>query len=118
MGVVHQLRSYKSFRNCKPVVVFEKNELNLILSIYGRMVSCGQWRDYSISMFEDVSIFSCYKHTSEYPLYKIEKRPELNRKQGMYSVVSMDGRILKRGHNLLSVLSVLENKLLKANNKK
>ena len=62
--------------------------------------------------------FSCYKHTSEYPLYKIEKRPKLNRKQGMYSVVSMDGRILKRGHNLLSVLSVLENKLLKANNKK
>ena len=56
MGVVHQLRSYKSFRNCKPVVVFEKNELNLILVFMEGWLP-GQWRDYSISMFEDVSIF-------------------------------------------------------------
>lgn len=118
MAVVHQLNAYKSPSNSKSVVVFEKKELNIILSVYGRMVSCGQWKDYSISMLEDVSIFSCYKHASEYPIYKIEKRPKLRSKQGMYSVISIEGRILKRGHDLFSVLSIFESKLLKVNNKK
>ena len=57
MGVVHQLNSYKSFRNCKPVVVFEKNELELNSYYLWKDGFLWTMEDYSISMFEDVSIF-------------------------------------------------------------
>ena len=40
------------------------------------------------------------------PLYQIEKRPDDARKQGAYSVRAVDGRILRRGHDLQRVLSV------------
>ncbi|TNF58595.1 MAG: DUF2794 domain-containing protein, partial [Rhodobacteraceae bacterium] len=40
--------------------------------------------------------------------------PRLRGRQGMYAVVGMDGRILKRGHDLKSVLRVLERKLIRA----
>jgi hypothetical protein len=46
-------------------------------------------------------------------IYTIEKRPKLKSKQGMYSVVGMDGHILKRGSDLKAVLQVLERKLIK-----
>ncbi|WP_438959854.1 DUF2794 domain-containing protein [Nereida sp.] len=95
-------------------VMFHRLELNMILSLYGRMVAAGEWRDYGISAMRDVAIFSVFKRTAEQPLYRIEKRPKLRLKQGMYSVIGMDGQILKRGHELKSVLHVLERKLIRA----
>ena len=86
----------------------------MILSLYGRMVAAGEWRDYGISAMRDVAIFSVFKRTAEQPLYRIEKRPKLRLKQGMYSVIGMDGQILKRGHELKPVLHVLERKLIRA----
>ena len=47
------------------------------------------------------------------PLYRIEKRPKLRNAQGMYAVVGMDGQILRRGHDLPTVLRVLERKLIR-----
>ena len=47
-------------------------------------------------------------------MYRIEKRPKLAGKQGQYSVVGMDGRILRRGNDLKNVLRVLEKKLIRA----
>ncbi|MCA3554940.1 DUF2794 domain-containing protein, partial [Aestuariivirga sp.] len=40
-------------------------------------------------------------------LYRIVKDPALARRQGMYSVVAQTGLILKRGHDLATVLRVL-----------
>ncbi|NSX56034.1 DUF2794 domain-containing protein [Parasulfitobacter algicola] len=93
---------------------FHRIELNVILSVYGRMVAAGEWRDYGISSFRDVAIFSVFRRTAEHPLYRIEKRPKLRMKQGMYAVIGMDGQILKRGHDLKGVLRVLERKLIRA----
>lgn len=84
------------------------------MSLYGRMVAAGEWRDYGISGLKDVAVFSIFRHTAEHPIYRIEKRPKLSRAQGMYSVIGMDGHILKRGHDLKTVLRVLERKLIKA----
>jgi len=66
------------------------------MSIYGRMVAAGEWRDYGISGQREVVIFSIFRRTAEHALYRIGKRPKLAAKQGMYSVVRMDGRIIKR----------------------
>jgi hypothetical protein len=95
-------------------VSFDRRELGLILSLYGRMVAAGEWRDYGISCLREVAVFSVFRRTAETPLYRIEKRPKLRMKQGLYAVVGMDGQVLRRGHDLSGVLKVLERKLIRA----
>ena len=99
----------------KPVeqVAFHRTELSVVLSLYGRMVAAGEWRDYGISCLREVAVFSVFRRTAEMPLYRIEKRPKLRLKQGMYSVVGPGGQVLKRGHDLKAVLRVLERKLIR-----
>lgn len=96
------------------VVAYHRKELGVILSLYGRMVAAGEWRDYGISNLRDVAVFSVFRRTAEHPLYRIEKRPRLRNRQGMYAVIGMDGQVLKRGHDLRAVLRVLERKLIRA----
>ena len=97
----------------KPFVGFDRRELNTILNLYGRKVASGEWRDYAIDFLKDRALFSIYKRASERPLYVVEKNPRLRLKQGQYMVLSQDGRILKRGHDLTTVLRVLELALVK-----
>ena len=94
-------------------VCFDRHELNKILTVYGRMVALGEWRDYGLSMLRDMAVFSIFRRTAEFPLYRVEKRPKLRAKQGVYSVVAMDGHILRRGHDLTQVLRVLEAKVIR-----
>ncbi|SFQ99828.1 DUF2794 domain-containing protein [Poseidonocella sedimentorum] len=95
-------------------VSFHRSELSLILSLYGRMVAAGEWRDYGISSLREVAVFSVFRRTAENPLYRIEKRPKLRNRQGLFAVVGIDGQVLKRGHDLKTVLRVLERKLIRA----
>jgi hypothetical protein len=90
------------------LTVFNRQELNEILALYGRMVAMGEWRDYAIDMGRDRAVFSIFRRSSECPLFRIEKNPKMARKQGAYSVVAATGLILKRGHELGRVLRVLE----------
>jgi hypothetical protein len=102
------------FPSLHDTVAFQRRELAVILGLYGRMVAAGLWRDYGISMLRDVAVFAVFRHTAEHPLYRIEKRPRLAGRQGQYAVIGMDGRILKRGSDLTSVLRVLDKKLIRA----
>jgi hypothetical protein len=77
------------------------------------MVAAGEWRDYGISSLKEVAVFSIFRRTAEQPLYRIEKRPKLRSKQGEYSVIGMDGQILKRGHELKTVLRVFDKKRIR-----
>lgn len=95
-------------------VAFDRAELGVILSVYGRMVAAGEWRDYAMAFLRDVAVFSIFRHAAETPIYRVEKRPRLRGAQGMYSVIGMDGRILKRGHDLRQVLRVFDHKLIRA----
>lgn len=94
-------------------VAFDRRELGEILTLYGRMVAAGEWRDYGISCLRDRAVFSVFRRTAENPLYRIEKHPRLRNRQGQYAVIGMDGQILKRGHELRPVLRVLERKLIR-----
>lgn len=89
-------------------VAFHRTELGPILTIYGRMVAAGQWRDYGISCLRDVAIFSIFRRTAETPVYRVEKRPRLRLKQGQYAVIGAEGQVLRRGNDLVQVLRVLE----------
>ena len=97
-----------------PQVSFHRTELAPILSLYGRMVAAGEWRDYGISSLREVAVFSIFRRTAENPMYRIEKRPKLRDKQGMFAVIGMDGQILRRGQDLKTVLRVLERKLIRS----
>lgn len=91
-------------------VFFERLELDRLLRFYGRMVAAGEWRDYALDALPDRALFSVYRRTSEAPLFQIEKRPDDARRQGAYSVRAVDGRVLRRGHDLARVIAVLEPK--------
>lgn len=95
-------------------VHFDRRELSAILTLYGRMVAMGEWRDYGISALREAAVFSVFRRTAENPLYRIEKRPRLKNRQGIYAVVGMDGQILRRGSDLALVLRVLEKKMIRA----
>lgn len=94
-------------------VSFDRRELSAILALYGRMVAAGEWRDYGISNLRDVAVFCVFRRTAEHPLYRIEKRPKLRARQGIYAVVGTDGAVLRRGHDLAAVLKVFEKKLIR-----
>ncbi len=91
-----------------PMVRFDREELNTILRLYGRMVASGEWRDYAMDFLRDRAVFSVFRRSSEVPLYRIEKTPALAGKQGAYSVVAPGGLIMKRGQDLERVLRVLD----------
>ena len=90
------------------VVFFDRKELNLLLGLYGRMVAAGHWRDYAIDGLKDAAVFSVFRRASEAPLYRIEKRPALARRQGAWMVTAHGGLVLKRGHELAQVLRLFD----------
>lgn len=90
------------------VTFFERRELDQLMRLYGRMVAAGEWRDYGIAGLADHAVFSIFRHAAEAPLYRVEKRPALARKQGAWAVIGQGGMILKRGHELTQVLKVFE----------
>ncbi|MFM6949778.1 MAG: DUF2794 domain-containing protein [Novosphingobium sp.] len=94
-------------------VGFEREELQRILDLYGRMVAAGMWRDYAMDFGKDAASFCGFRRAAERPEARIEKRPALRSKQGMWTLFGEGGQVLKRGHELSGVLSVLERRLLK-----
>jgi Protein of unknown function (DUF2794) len=89
-------------------VTFDRRELDRIFRLYGRKVAEGEWRDYAIDFLKDRAVFSIFRRTSEIPIYRIEKNPRLAQRQGVYSVVSATGLILRRGHELDRVLRAID----------
>jgi len=92
-------------------ISYNRHELQTILNVYGRKVAEGEWRDYALDFGAQTAVFSIFRRTSEMPLYRIIKDPRLARRQGMYSVVTATGLILKRGAELDRVIAVLDKKL-------
>lgn len=110
MGTVHP------FPESPSQVGFERPELSRIIDLYGRMVAAGMWKDYAIQFGREAAIFWAFRRAAENPEYKIEKRPALRGKQGMWALIGENGRVLKRGHELGPVLASIERRLLKVVN--
>ena len=89
-------------------VTFDRSELGRLFGLYGRKVAEGEWRDYAIDFTKDRAVFSIFRRSSEAPIYRIEKNPRLAQRQGVYSVVSATGLILRRGHELDRVLRAID----------
>jgi hypothetical protein len=94
--------------SASPQVSFDRRELNQLFNLYGAKVASGEWRDYALDFTPAKAVFSVFRRTSEAPLYRIEKSPELARKQGAYAVIAAGGLVMRRGHDLGRVLRVLD----------
>lgn len=92
---------------------FDRLELTRILDLYGRMVAAGHWRDYAIDLGGDAAVFAAFRRAAERPEIRVEKRPALRHKQGMWALVGEGGVVLKRGHDLAPVLAPVERRLMK-----
>ena len=92
---------------------FDRLELTRILDLYGRMVAAGHWRDYAIELGRDAAVFAAFRRTAERPEVRIEKRPSLRNRQGMWALVGETGAVLKRGHELGPVLAPVERRLMR-----
>ncbi|MFM8700718.1 MAG: DUF2794 domain-containing protein [Hyphomicrobiales bacterium] len=89
-------------------VSFDRHEIRELMTLFGRMVAAGEWRDYALDFLKDRAVFSVFRRTAEQPLFQVEKNPRLANRQGLYAVTSQTGRVLKRGHDLATVLRVME----------
>ncbi len=95
-------------------VGFARDELQRILDLYGRMVAAGEWRDYAMDFTRDCAVFAAFRRAAERPHARLEKRPALRNRQGMWTLFGEHGQTLKRGHDLAGVLAPLERRLVKA----
>ena len=94
-------------------VGFDRLELTRILDLYGRMVAAGEWRDYAMDFDKDAASFCAFRRAAERPQARLEKRPALRGRQGMWTLFGEAGQVLKRGHDLAGVLSPIERRLMK-----
>lgn len=92
---------------------FDRLELTRILDLYGRMVAAGHWRDYAIELGQDAAVFAAFRRAAERPEFRVEKRPALRTRQGMWALIGEHGAVLRRGHDLGPVLAPVERRLMK-----
>jgi hypothetical protein len=110
MGTVHP---FPAPLGSQPQVGFERAELSRIVNLYGRMVAAGMWKDYAIGFEKEAAVFQAFRRAAERPEYRIEKRPALRNRQGMWALIGENGAVLKRGHELGPVLAPVERRLMK-----
>ena len=85
---------------------FEKNELQIILDLYAKMVSEGSWKDYGLNISSKQVSFSVFKNTAENALYKICKNFKPKNKNLKYFITDTNGKILKNSSELKNLLEI------------
>ncbi len=113
MSIARTIISFPCAMSDGSFVFFTRTELNLILNMYGRLVSMGYIKDYAIHEEKDSVSFSFFRRTSERPAYMIVKTPAMKKKRGMYRVIGPGGQLLKRHESLKGILKYFEPKLIK-----
>jgi hypothetical protein len=83
---------------------FEKEELQIILDLYAKMVSDGSWKDYGLSISSKQVSFSVFKNAAESALYKICKNFKPKNKNLKYLITDTNGKILKNSFELGNLL--------------
>ena len=84
----------------KKDIFFNKMELQLILNLYAKMVSSGEWKDYGLSISKREVSFNVYYRTAEFPIYKITKNLKPKNKNEKYLIKDIKNKIIKKSENL------------------
>jgi len=86
--------------NKKIDIFFNKKELKLILNLYAKMVSRGDWKDYGLSISKKEISFNVYKRASESPAYKITKNLRPKNQKDKYLIKDSQDKIIRNSDNL------------------
>ena len=89
-----------SIKNIEEKFFFEKEELQIILNLYAKMVSAGSWKDYGLNISTRQVGFSVFKNAAENALYKICKNFNPSNKNLKYLITDSKGKILKNSFDL------------------
>jgi len=90
--------------NDKESIFFNKKELQLILNLYAKMVSCGDWKDYGISISKKEVSFNVYHRATEFPAYKITKNLRPRSKNEKYLIKGAQNKIINNSENLQTLI--------------
>ena len=88
----------------KKDIFFSKIELKLILNLYAKMVSSGEWKDYGLSISKREVSFNVYHKTAGFPIYKITKNLRPKNKNEKYLVQDVKNKAIKKSENLDSLI--------------
>tara|TARA_B100001063_G_scaffold239151_1_gene262336 strand:+ start:590 stop:928 length:339 start_codon:yes stop_codon:yes gene_type:complete len=83
---------------------FEKDELQIILDLYAKMVSEGSWKNYGLNISSKQVSFSVFKNAAESALYKICKNFRPKNKNLKYLITDTNGKILKNSFDLRNLI--------------
>ena len=90
--------------NKKRDIFFNKAELKLILNLYAKMVSGGEWKDYGLSISKREVSFNVYRRTSEFPVYKITKKLKPKNENEKYLIKDTQNKIINNSGNLQNLI--------------
>ena len=90
--------------NKKKDIFFNKFELKIILNLYAKMVSNGEWKDYGLSISKKEVSFNVYHRASEYPAYKITKNLKPKNENEKYLIRDTQNKIINKSENLNNLI--------------
>ena len=90
--------------NKKRDIFFNKTELQLILNLYAKMVSGGEWKDYGLTITKREISFNVYYRTSEFPVYRITKNLKPKNENEKYLIKDVQNKIINNSENLQNLI--------------
>ena len=81
-------------------IFFSKTELQIILNLYAKMVSGGEWKDYGLTISKKEISFNVYHRASEFPVYKITKNLNPKNENDKYLIKNSQNITLNKSKNL------------------
>ena len=91
-------------KNTKRDIFFNKKELKLILNLYAKMVSDGEWKDYGLSIFKKEVSFNVYHRASEFPVYKITKNLKPKTQHEKYIIKDSQNNIINNSESMENLI--------------
>jgi len=84
---------------------FVRKELQTILNLYAQKVSCGDWKDYGLSINKKEISFDIYHRTSEVPIFKISKNLNPKNKIEKFYILDKNSNVIKQSENLENLIN-------------
>tara|TARA_B100000941_G_scaffold229777_1_gene172159 strand:- start:3 stop:362 length:360 start_codon:yes stop_codon:yes gene_type:complete len=115
---VHYIKSPDLQNNTKlkshsEITTFDRNELNDILSVYGKNVAQGIWKDYAIDHMANYAVFSIYRNTFEKAYISIRKYKYKYKKQKRYILLNINQKRILESNTLIDITHQLKSRKLK-----
>ena len=88
------------FKNREKENFFVKNELRTILNLYAKMVSSGNWKDYSLTAGSREVSFDIYQRASDKPVLRILKNLNPTYFNEKFLIKDKNGKVIKKSESL------------------